>query len=134
MSVTRLAAVRLGSSPGPRWTPCDRGSSDSPASSARFQRLGDGRGSDSHRRLRAPPDRDHATLDAARATYPRRRIVAAFQPHLYTRTRDLATEFGSALAAADVVFLTDIYPAREQPIAGVTADLIATAAAQAGRA
>jgi UDP-N-acetylmuramate--alanine ligase len=100
----------------------------------RFQRLGDAAGVTVIDDYAHHPTEIHATLDAARATYPRRRIVAAFQPHLYTRTRDLATEFGSALAAADVVFLTDIYPAREQPIAGVTADLIATAAAQAGRA
>ena len=74
-------------------------------------------------------------LDAARAAYPDRRIVALFQPHLYSRTRDFAGEFGQALATgADVVALTDIYQAREQPIPGVTADLIARAAARAGHA
>lgn len=81
------------------------------------------------------PTEVHATLDAARAAYPDRRIVALFQPHLYTRTRDFAGEFGQALATgADVVALTDIYQAREQPIPGVTADLIAGAAARAGHA
>ena len=74
-----------------------------------------------------------ATIQAARASYPGRRIVAAFQPHLFTRTRDFSEAFGEALAVADVVFLAEIYPAREQPIAGVTSDLIASAMARAGR-
>jgi UDP-N-acetylmuramate--alanine ligase len=51
----------------------------------------------------------------------------AFQPHLFSRTRDFATEFAGALSGSDVVFLTEIYASREQPIAGVTADLIANA-------
>ncbi len=74
-----------------------------------------------------------ATLQAARAAYPGRRIIAAFQPHLFSRTRDFASEFGVALANADSVFLADIYPAREQPIEGVTADLIASALAGTGK-
>src|SRR6185436_7766099 len=71
------------------------------------------------------PTEISATIQAARASYPGRRIVAAFQPHLFSRTRDFSREFGGALAAADGVFLADIYPAREQPIPGVTSDLIA---------
>ena len=74
-----------------------------------------------------------ATLQAARASYPGRRIVAAFQPHLFSRTRDFADAFGQSLAKADSVFLTEIYPAREKPIAGVTSDLVATALERAGR-
>jgi len=73
-----------------------------------------------------------ATLAAARLAYPGRRLVAAFQPHLFSRTRDFSAEFGAALAAADLVFLTDIYPAREQPIAGVTAALVRDAVRAAG--
>ncbi len=81
------------------------------------------------------PTEVRATLEAARAAYPDRRIVALFQPHLYSRTRDFAGEFGVALAAgADRFALTDIYRAREQPIAGVTSQLIADAAARAGHA
>jgi UDP-N-acetylmuramate--alanine ligase len=75
-----------------------------------------------------------ATLSAARAAYPDRRIVAAFQPHLYSRTRDFALEFGASLAAADSVFLTEIYPAREQPVEGVTSTLIVDALTAAGGA
>ncbi|HXT71416.1 MAG TPA: UDP-N-acetylmuramate--L-alanine ligase [Vicinamibacterales bacterium] len=58
-----------------------------------------------------------AVLRAARSGHPRR-LVAVFQPHRYSRTRDLLGEFGPALALADVVFLTDIYAAGEAPIAG----------------
>jgi UDP-N-acetylmuramate--alanine ligase len=67
-----------------------------------------------------------AVLAAARAGRPSR-VVAVFQPHRYTRTRDLLTEFGPALAAADVVVLSDIYAAGEAPIAGVTLDALAAA-------
>ncbi|MEX2572130.1 MAG: UDP-N-acetylmuramate--L-alanine ligase [Gemmatimonadota bacterium] len=73
-----------------------------------------------------------ATLQAARASFPDRRLVAVFQPHLYTRTRDFAAEFGRSLAPADVVFVTDIYPAREQPIEGVSGELIVAPARDAG--
>jgi UDP-N-acetylmuramate--alanine ligase len=73
------------------------------------------------------PTEISATLAAARAAYPERRIVVAFQPHLYSRTRDFAREFACSLSAGDTVFLTEIYAAREKPIAGVTADLIVAA-------
>ena len=75
-----------------------------------------------------------ATLDTARRAYRGRRLVAAFQPHLFSRTRDFADGFGTALAAADEVWLTDIYPAREAPLPGVTSTLIADAAKAAGAA
>jgi UDP-N-acetylmuramate--alanine ligase len=78
------------------------------------------------------PTEVDATLATARGAYPQQRLVAAFQPHLYTRTRDLAVEFGRALAAADVVWVCDVYPAREAPIEGVSGELVARAAAQAG--
>ena len=56
--------------------------------------------------------------------FPGRRLTAVFQPHLYTRTRDFADEFAQALSAADKVILLDIYPAREEPIPGVTSEII----------
>jgi len=74
-----------------------------------------------------------ATLQAARASYPGRRIVAAFQPHLFSRTRDFSDAFGAALSQADCVFLAEIYPAREQPIPGVTSELVASSMKQGGR-
>ena len=67
-----------------------------------------------------------AVLAAARAARPPR-IIVAFQPHRYTRTRDLMAEFGVALAAADEVVLTDIYAASEDPIPGITIDALAAA-------
>jgi UDP-N-acetylmuramate--alanine ligase len=67
-----------------------------------------------------------AVLRAARAGAPRR-IVAVFQPHRYTRTRDLLGAFGPALALADVVVLSDIYAAGEAPIAGITIERLADA-------
>ncbi len=80
------------------------------------------------------PTELRATLAAARAAFGRRRIVVAFQPHLFTRTRDFASDFASALSGADAVYLADIYPAREQPIAGVTSALIADPMARLGHA
>jgi UDP-N-acetylmuramate--alanine ligase len=97
----------------------------------RFQRLGEGRGVAVIDDYAHHPTEIRATLEAARAAFPRRRVIAAFQPHLFSRTRDFAREFGEALAQADVVFLTEIYPAREQPIPGVTADLIDRAVREA---
>lgn len=74
-----------------------------------------------------------ATLQAARAAFPAARVVAAFQPHLYSRTRDFADDFAAALARADAVFLADIYAAREAPISGVTSAVVADALARLGR-
>ncbi|MFT5369904.1 MAG: UDP-N-acetylmuramate--alanine ligase [Candidatus Latescibacterota bacterium] len=64
------------------------------------------------------PTEIRATLQAARQGWSGR-IVAAFQPHLYTRTRDFGDAFAKELQAADQIYLTDIYPAREEPISGI---------------
>ena len=80
------------------------------------------------------PTEVRASVQAARAAAPDRRLVVAFQPHLFSRTRDFAQEFAAALAEADVVCLLDIYPAREKPMAGVTSALIANAMSSLGRA
>jgi UDP-N-acetylmuramate--alanine ligase len=72
-----------------------------------------------------------ATLDAARQSYERR-IIAVFQPHLYSRTRQFYREFAEALNRADIIFLTDIYPAREKPMEGVTSELISAFALRQG--
>lgn len=66
-----------------------------------------------------------ATLLSLRRMFPGRRITALFQPHLYTRTRDLCDGFAEALSHADEVLLLPIYPAREEPIEGVTSEIIA---------
>ena len=98
----------------------------------RFQRLGDARGISVVDDYAHNPTKVRAALETARVAFPGRRILAAFQPHLFTRTRDFAKEFGEALATADAVYLTEIYPAREQPIAGVSSSLIERAVRDAG--
>lgn len=70
------------------------------------------------------PDELRASMTSVRALYPHRRLTVIFQPHLYTRTRDFAPEFASALSLADEVILLPIYPAREQPIPGVNSEMI----------
>ena len=100
----------------------------------RFQRLFDVAGVTIVDDYAHHPTEIVATLQAARASYPRRRIVAAFQPHLFSRTRDFSDAFGEALCGADCVFLAEIYPAREQPIPGITSALVASSMKRAGRA
>ena len=95
----------------------------------RFQILGDYAGALIVDDYAHHPTEIRATLTAARNGYPERRIVAIFQPHLYSRTRDFAREFGESLAVADVALLAPIYAAREKPIEGITARMIADAVA-----
>jgi UDP-N-acetylmuramate--alanine ligase len=98
----------------------------------RFERLGE------HGGVAVVDDYAHhpselvATLSAARQAYPGRRLVAVFQPHLYSRTIAHGEAMGQALAAADLVFVTEIYAAREQPVPGVSGRQVADAAARAG--
>jgi UDP-N-acetylmuramate--alanine ligase len=71
------------------------------------------------------PREIEATISAIRGAFPGRRLVAVFQPHLYSRTKCFLQEFASVLSEADLVVVTGIYAAREQPIPGVTAQAIA---------
>lgn len=77
------------------------------------------------------PTEVKATLEGVKRGWDRR-VVAIFQPHTYSRTRDFHTDFGKSFLNADVVIITDIYPAREQPIQGVTGELVARSAADFG--
>jgi UDP-N-acetylmuramate--alanine ligase len=70
------------------------------------------------------PEEIKACLNAARELYPKKKITGVFQPHLYSRTRDLAEDFAESLALLDELILLDIYPARELPIKGVTSDML----------
>lgn len=70
------------------------------------------------------PDELSASIESVKALYPGRELTVAFQPHLYSRTRDFAPQFAAALSKADRVILLDIYPAREKPIEGVTSQII----------
>jgi UDP-N-acetylmuramate--alanine ligase len=68
-----------------------------------------------------------AVIQTVRDLYPNKKLTVIFQPHLFSRTKDLAIEFGQSLSAADQVYLLPIYPARELPMEGVTSDLILNA-------
>ena len=73
------------------------------------------------------PEELRATITSLRGIFPGRKIMAIFQPHLYTRTRDFAPEFAEVLSLCDRVVMVPIYPARELPIEGVTSELIGRA-------
>lgn len=70
------------------------------------------------------PKELESAVSSIREMFPGRKLTAVFQPHLYTRTRDFADGFASALSAVDRLILLDIYPAREEPIPGVTSEII----------
>ncbi len=98
----------------------------------RFERLGEFAGVAVVDDYAHHPSELTATLSAARQAFPGRRLVAVFQPHLYSRTAAHGAAMGEALAVADLVFVTEIYAAREQPIAGVSGQQVADAAERAG--
>ena len=98
----------------------------------RFERLGEFSGVAVVDDYAHHPSELAATLSAARQAFPGRRLVAVFQPHLYSRTAAHAQAMGEALAAADLVIVTEIYPAREKPIAGVSGQQVSDAARRAG--
>jgi len=77
------------------------------------------------------PTETNATLSGIRSGW-KRRLVVVFQPHLYSRTRDFYEEFGRSFLNSDVFICTDIYPAREKPIEGITGELVANAAKKFG--
>ncbi|MCC7430329.1 UDP-N-acetylmuramate--L-alanine ligase, partial [bacterium] len=78
------------------------------------------------------PTEIEATLKGARTGWQEKRIVAVFQPHLYTRTRDFASDFGRAFLFSDVLVVTDVYGSREKPIEGVTGELVSQKAKDYG--
>jgi UDP-N-acetylmuramate--alanine ligase len=98
----------------------------------RFERLGEVRGIAVVDDYAHHPTELVATLAAARQAFPGRRVVAVFQPHLYSRTAQHGVAMGEALAAADLIIVTEIYAAREQPLPGVTGRTVADAATKAG--
>lgn len=98
----------------------------------RFERLGEAGGVELVDDYAHHPSELVAALAAARQAYPGRRLVAVFQPHLYSRTAQHAAAMGIALAAADLAIVTEIYAAREDPMPGVSGRQVAQAAGQAG--
>jgi UDP-N-acetylmuramate--alanine ligase len=114
---------------------CARALGDFPGVSRRFELKGERNGARIYDDYAHHPTEVSATLEAARELGPRR-LIAAFQPHLYSRTKALAPEFGAALAAADEVAVLDVYPAREEPVgplAGVSGLMVAEEAADRAR-
>lgn len=77
------------------------------------------------------PTEINVTLDGIRRGW-NRRLVAVFQPHLYSRTKDFSQEFGRSFLNSDIFICTDVYPAREKPIEGITGELIADASKKFG--
>lgn len=99
--------------------------------SRRFERVGEAKGVTVYDDYAHHPSEVEAVIGAARELTSGR-ILVAFQPHLYSRTRHLASEFAIALAGADTVCVTEIYPAREQPVEGVSGKLVIDALAEHG--
>src|SRR5262249_8592423 len=94
----------------------------------RLERRGEAGGAEGLDRYAHHPPALAADIPAVRNGGPSPRL---FQPHLYSRTRPLAPEFGDSLSAADIVAVTDVYRAREQPLEGVTGKLVVDALADA---
>lgn len=98
----------------------------------RFERLGEARGITFVDDYAHHPTELVATLQATRQAFPGRRIIAVFQPHLFSRTAEHGVAMGEALQGADVAIVTEIYPAREQPMPGVSGRAVAEAARRGG--
>jgi len=124
----------LGAFAAARWAGADFASAQRALSafrgvSRRLEDLGTARGVTVIDDYAHHPTEITASIEACRTLIGPRRLVAVFQPHLYTRTRDFAEAFGAALAAADDVWITDVYAARESRIEGIDGSVIARAAA-----
>ncbi|MBW3570654.1 MAG: UDP-N-acetylmuramate--L-alanine ligase [Gemmatimonadetes bacterium] len=127
-----LAAVAVARRFGVAWEAIAEGLAAYRGVDRRFETLGEADGVLFVDDYAHHPTEVQATIAAARAGHPDRRLVLCFQPHLYSRTRDFAREFGQTLARADVIFVTDVYAAREKPIEGVTGEMILEHARAAG--
>ncbi len=130
-----LAALGGLSLAGADFEGCASALGDFPGVARRLELKGESNGARVYDDYAHHPTEVAATLQAARELEPRR-LIAVFQPHLFSRTKALATELGAALAAADEVAVLDVYPAREQPVgplAGVSGLMVASAAADHGR-
>ncbi len=124
-----LAAIGAGRSLGATWDQARSGLAAFKGVGRRYEVLGAASGVTVIDDYAHHPTEVTATLAAVRRANPGKRVVAVFQPHLYSRTRDFHREFGKALGTADAVWVTDVYPAREEPLPGVGGDLVADAVA-----
>ncbi|MGO4249002.1 UDP-N-acetylmuramate--L-alanine ligase [Paenarthrobacter sp. RAF54_2] len=114
-------ALELGVAPGTAATALGHFT----GASRRFELKGQGRGVRVYDDYAHHPTEVRAALSAARSVAGGNKVHVLFQPHLFSRTREFAAEFAAALDAADTALVLDIYPAREDPIPGVTSSLIA---------
>lgn len=119
-----LAAIGVARSLGADWEPIREALRTFPGVGRRYDVLGEAAGITVIDDYAHHPTEIRATLEAARAAHPSSRLVAVFQPHLFSRTRDFAEDFGKALGQADRVWVSDVYPAREAPLPGVTGALV----------
>lgn len=127
-----LGAAAAARALGTDWDSIVQGLSEFSGVSRRFERVGEAGGVVVIDDYAHHPTEIAAALRATRAMFNDRRLVAVFQPHLFSRTRDFAREFGEALAIADTVWLTDVFAAREVPIPGVTGRTIVDSVTAAG--
>ena len=127
-----LGAVAVGLEVGVPFPKIAAGLADFGGAERRFQLRGEARGVMVVDDYGHHPTEISAVIAAARAGLDRR-VVVVFQPHRYTRTRDLLGDFGTALGAADEIVLTDIYAAGEAPIAGATAEAVEAEVRKTGR-
>ncbi len=133
MLLNALGASAVARSMGVEWAVILHSLSSFRGVSRRFERIGRMAGVEIIDDYAHHPTEVAVTLEAARSIFPGARLVAVFQPHLYSRTKQFSAEFGTALSKADVLWVTDIFPAREAPIPGVSGEVLASAARAAGK-
>jgi UDP-N-acetylmuramate--alanine ligase len=126
-----LAAIAVGLELGVPFTKVKTGIEKFTGVYRRWEKKGEVNGITVYDDYAHHPTECKATLSGVKAGW-RRRVVCVFQPHLYSRTRDFYEEFGKAFLLSDVLVVTDVYPAREEPIQGVSGELITNAAKQYG--
>jgi len=126
-----LAAVAIGIEMGVPFDTAAAALAEFKPVSRRFEKKGEEAGVAVYDDYAHHPTEIIATLKGVRSGFGNR-VIAVFQPHLYSRTRDFHEDFGRAFMDSDILVVTDIYPAREKPIEGVTGKLVADAAVAAG--
>jgi UDP-N-acetylmuramate--alanine ligase len=126
-----LAAVAVGLELDIPWENIQRGLEKFKGVHRRFEIKGEAKGLMVVDDYAHHPTEIQQTLKGAKSGW-KRRIVVVFQPHLYSRTRDFHEEFGISLLDSDVLIVTDIYPARERPMPGVTGELVCKSAKRLG--
>jgi len=127
-----LAAIAVGLSLGVDFATIAKALGGFSGVHRRFEHVGEWRGALVVDDYAHHPTEVVATLEAACEAFPQARIIAVFQPHLFTRTRDLAEDFGKALLGADFALVTDIYRSREEPLPDVDSMLVVDAARRSG--